>query len=213
MFFGLMETFVEVKTFLDSVSGKKTADGFVFMLCALISVLVMTVFIVERDRFLRLSALARNIRRERRQVRIPTVYFPPSLPAPKEEKEEILIPKTVYDAERADSLLSDKMAKNLIHKTNFIKVFGKKKRIVNLGELSRAFSDGERADINGMKARGLIPYDTFEVKVLASGTLDKKLFVFANGFSKTAVKMIALTGGEAVKLRSVRVKMPKEMDG
>lgn len=210
MFFALMESFVEVKKLLDSVSGRKTAEGFLLVLCALITALFITVFTLQRDRFLRLSAMARIGRRERHSRRSAEVYFPPALPAPKEEaREEIIIPKSVFDAERADSLISDKMAKNLIHKTEVVKTFGKKRTLVNIGELSRAFSDGERVDINRMKAVGLIPYDAFEVKVLAAGTLDKKLFVYANGFSKTAVKMIALSGGEALKVRSLRVKMPR----
>ncbi len=213
MFYYLMETFAELKILLEAVSGERSANGFLLVLCALATGLVITVFIVERDRFLRLSALSRSIKRERRAPRNPRIYFPPALPEPKkEQRDDVIIPKTAYDGGRADALISDKMAKNLLHKTRSLKVFGKKKRVVNLGELSRAFSDGERVDINRMKAVGLIPYDTLEIKVLATGELDKRLFVLANSFSKTAIKMIALAGGEAVKVKSIRVKMPKEMD-
>jgi ribosomal protein L18E len=48
--------------------------------------------------------------------------------------------------------------------------------------------------------------------VLADGILDKELRIYANDFSLSAVKMIALLGGEAVKVSTVRVKMPVNPD-
>jgi ribosomal protein L15 len=55
-----------------------------------------------------------------------------------------------------------------------------------------------------MKEKGLIPKDSFTVKVLARGVIDKPLTVLANSFSICAVKMIALTGGEAKRVRSTK---------
>ncbi len=215
MFYKLVELFSEIKIILKSVSGESSARGFLLISSVLALALVFTALVLEKDRFLRLAALSRGIKKEKYAPRNPAFSFLPSLPEPSEKAGEPdnILPKSTLDAAAADALISDKMAKNLIHRTRSVKVFGKKKRVVNLGELSRAFSDGERVDINRMKAVGLIPYDSLEIKVLASGELDKKLFILANGFSKTAVKMIALKGGEAVKVTSKRVKMPKEMDG
>ena len=49
-----------------------------------------------------------------------------------------------------------------------------------------------------LKERGLIPKSTQAIKILARGTLDKPLCVLAHDFSVAAVKMILLTGGEAI---------------
>ena len=60
--------------------------------------------------------------------------------------------------------------------------------------------------MNTLKERHLISKDTAYVKVLARGSIDKPISVHANAFSLSAVKMIALTGGEAVKVNTSRVK-------
>ena len=80
---------------------------------------------------------------------------------------------------------------------------GRRRGIVNVDTLSRSFSAGDRVDINALKSRSLIPYDTAYIKVLARGMIDKPLYVYANDFSLSAVKMIALTGGRAVKVNTV----------
>ena len=188
-----------------------TYEGVEFLsfLILLTIVLAYTAILLERDRFLRLAVVFRARKRKKEDAGT-VILFP--YPMTKEKLEEAFaeIPKSSLDAASADELISDKMAKNLIHKAQSIKTFGNKKRIVKIGELSSAFSAGEHVDINRMKAVGIIPYNTFKIKVLASGELDKKLFVYANGFSKTALKMIALKGGEATLVHSERAKMPRE---
>ena len=185
---------------------------FLFILCLLVFTLTFLSVLLEKDRFLRLAVVFRTAKREKIMAQNMCFPFLDKHISENKEKEDFVLPNTKIDAAEADSLLSDGMAKNLIHRAKPLKVFGNKKRIINLGELSRAFSDGERVDINRMKAVGLLPYDTLKVKVLASGALDKKLYILANGFSKTAVKMIALSGGEAIITHSVRARMPK-IDG
>lgn len=109
------------------------------------------------------------------------------------------------DAERADSLISDSLAKNLLRKDDErIESEGRKKRIINVDTLNDNFSVGERIDVNVLKQKDLIPYDTAYIKVLARGVVDKPLRVYANDFSLSAVKMIALSGGEAIKVITVR---------
>ena len=66
------------------------------------------------------------------------------------------------------------------------------------------FSAGERVDVNILKTRNLVPSDTAYIKVLARGAIDKPLKVYANDFSLSAVKMIALSGGESFKVVTVR---------
>ena len=135
--------------------------------------------------------------------------------------EEILLPPPSRDtgavallsvaAERADELISDSLAKNLIVKDEEpIYTTGRRKNIINVDTLSSEFSDGDRVDINALKSKNLVPYDTAYLKVLARGVIDKRLRVYANDFSLAAVKMIALTGGEAVKVVTIRKKEDKK---
>ena len=77
------------------------------------------------------------------------------------------------------------------------------KEIINVDTLSRSFSAGERVDINLLKRKSLIPYDTGYIKILARGIIDKPLNVYANDFSLSAVKMIALSGGKSIKVGTV----------
>ncbi|MBQ9080868.1 MAG: uL15 family ribosomal protein [Clostridia bacterium] len=109
------------------------------------------------------------------------------------------------DESRADELISDALAKNLLRKDDtVIETYGKRKSIINVDTLSTSFSSGERVDVNLLKRKSLVPYDTGYIKVLARGVIDKPLRIYANDFSLSAVKMIALTGGEAVRCVTAR---------
>jgi ribosomal protein L15 len=59
-----------------------------------------------------------------------------------------------------------------------------------------------------MKEHGIIPKGALCVKVLGGGIIDKPLKVKANKFSASAIKMVALTGGEAIKTKTARIKNP-----
>ena len=105
------------------------------------------------------------------------------------------------DIERANELITDSLAKDLLKRgRELIRTSGNGKAIVNVDTLSTSFASGEKVDINEMKKRGILSEDTGYVKILARGSIDKPLFVYANEFSLSAVKMIALTGGEAIKV-------------
>jgi len=109
------------------------------------------------------------------------------------------------NAERADELITDSIAKTLIRKSEgIIETDGKRRVILNIDTLSSAFKTGETVDINILKEKGIIPSDSGRIKILARGVLDKQLKVYANEFSLSAIKMIALTGGEAIKISTVR---------
>ena len=114
------------------------------------------------------------------------------------------------DVERADSLITDSLAKELVRKEDIkIETDGTKKGIINVDTLSRSFNSGDSVDVNKLKEMSLVPYDTAYIKVLARGMIDKPLKVYANDFSLSAVKMIALTGGEAVRVITVKKKEKK----
>ena len=118
---------------------------------------------------------------------------------------ESILP-SIIDAEYADSIISDSLARDLIRRDDFIETSGKRKGIVNVDTLSRSFESGQRVDINILKQKSLIPYDTAYIKVLARGMIDKPLTVYANDFSLSAVKMIALSGGKSIKVSTCTPK-------
>ncbi len=134
---------------------------------------------------------------------------PSPLPAEVEKGRELIPTCDPVNVSRADALISDGTAKNLLRRAERVETFGRRRAVVNVDTLSAAFSAGEHVDVNLMKRKGLVPYDTAVVKVLARGTIDKPLKIYANDFSLSAVKMIALTGGEAVKVSTVRLRLPR----
>ena len=117
------------------------------------------------------------------------------------------------DAKRADELITDSLAKNLVRKGGeWVYTDGSSKSIINVDTLSENFSSGDRIDVNVLKSKSLVPYDTAYIKVLARGIIDKPLTVCANDFSLSAVKMIALTGGEAIKTVTLKAKDKNNTD-
>lgn len=133
----------------------------------------------------------------------------------KEIEEELSIKSEALgvDAERADELITDSLAKNLVRKgAEAVYTDGNAKSIINVDTLSENFSSGERIDVNALKSKSLVPYDTAYIKVLARGIIDKPLTVYANDFSLSAVKMIALTGGEAIKTVTLKTKDKNDFD-
>lgn len=114
-------------------------------------------------------------------------------------------PMMSVDMERADQLITDSLAKNLLrNEGEQVITCGRKKQIVNVDTLSENFCEGERVDVNSLKEHNLVAKDTGYIKILARGAIDKPLSVYANAFSLSAVKMIALTGGVAVKVSTTR---------
>ena len=104
--------------------------------------------------------------------------------------------------DRADELIGDSIARSLVKSADRIETNGRKRYCVNIDELDSMFEAGERVDVNVLKSRGIIPNDAGFVKILARGTLSKPLTVYANAYSLTAVKMIALTGGRVYRVKN-----------
>ena len=105
-------------------------------------------------------------------------------------------------AEAADSLMSDVEAKCIQQKNSGYEdteiYHGEKKSEINIDVISQNFEDGDTVTLNSLKEKGLIPQRAGQVKILARGVLDKRLRVVAQDFSGAALKMILLTGGEAI---------------
>ena len=67
---------------------------------------------------------------------------------------------------------------------------------INLSDLNRYFNDGDVVTPEVLKEKGIIKKQLNGVKVLANGTLTKKLTVKANRFSSIAVTKIEESGGK-----------------
>ena len=73
--------------------------------------------------------------------------------------------------------------------------------IVNLDDLEKNFEKGEEVTPAVLEAKGIISLNKVDgVKILAFGTLSKKLKVSAHKFSGKASEAILANGGEAVSL-------------
>ena len=102
------------------------------------------------------------------------------------------------DAVKADELLTNAEAEAVIDVVYTGATNRKgKMAVVNLDDICDNFEEGERVDLDAMKAKFLIPKSASGVKVLARGVMSKALNVVATKYSLTAVKMIYLAGGHA----------------
>lgn len=85
-------------------------------------------------------------------------------------------------------------------KKGFRNINHKEYDIVNLDDLERMFKAGDEVTPETLKTLGIIPLNKDGVKILAFGTLTKKLTVTAHKFSKTATAAIEKNGGKTVTL-------------
>src|SRR3954453_3848956 len=69
---------------------------------------------------------------------------------------------------------------------------------VNLQDLERRFEAGDEVTLDALKAKGLGTRKDVPVKVLAKGSLSKKLTVHPHAFSGAAREAIEAAGGSAV---------------
>jgi len=115
---------------------------------------------------------------------------------------DVFLPRDYVLASEVDDLMQDEVAVALVEETEEISD-KTKTDIVNIDTLGKCFENGETATLEEMKKRiPAINRKATYIKVLARGTLDKKLTVIADSFSIEAVKMILLTGGNAIKKKN-----------
>lgn len=108
--------------------------------------------------------------------------------------------------ERAEELLSDRLAKTMVSASDErIITRGKERCEVSVGEICDAFCEGERVDVNAMKERGLVSDEVSYVRIVGRGSCSKSLSVYANAFEPCAVKMIVLSGGETFKIKNSKI--------
>lgn len=85
-------------------------------------------------------------------------------------------------------------------KKGFRNINHKEFAIVNLDDLDRLFKAGDTVTPEVLIATGIISKSKDGVKILAFGSLTKKLTVSAHKFSKTAAEAITSKGGEVITL-------------
>ncbi len=125
------------------------------------------------------------------------------------EKRDEVVPLTDRDFEavkevtvvKAENAMADDRAESLVEKQTKTADFyeGTAQGIINVDTLSKNYLAGETVNLESLKAKKLLPKKVGYVKVLARGIIDKPLCVEADEFSLSAVKMILLTGGRAVR--------------
>ena len=83
-----------------------------------------------------------------------------------------------------------------IPKRGFVNIFATNYATINVAALN-AFEDGAVVDTEAMKNAGLVKKTYDGVKILANGTLTKKLTVKAAAYSEAAKAKIEAAGGKA----------------
>ena len=83
-----------------------------------------------------------------------------------------------------------------VPKRGFINIFAKPLTAINLAVLNR-FEDGAVVDAAALIEKGIIDACPYGLKVLANGTLTKKVTVKAAAFSESAKEKIEQAGGKA----------------
>lgn len=118
---------------------------------------------------------------------------------PEEVYEEHVVIVEEVTAETADAIAEEQQIDIHVEEgVEYISAKDNKKVIINVDTLSDNFEAHEMVNLATLKAKGLIDKKAKSLKVLARGTLNKPLIVKSGDFSKTAVEMILLTGGNAV---------------
>lgn len=80
-------------------------------------------------------------------------------------------------------------------KRGFKNVFAKEYAEVNVSQLNR-FEDGATVDPVALIEAGILKNVRDGIRILGNGTLEKKLTVIANGFTKSAKEKIVAAGGK-----------------
>ena len=89
--------------------------------------------------------------------------------------------------------LSRRLPKRGFNNANFKKEF----EVINLDKLNEIFNAGDNVSKESLIEKGLIKKSSSKlIKILGTGTLDKKLTIYADAFSQSAQEAIVKSGGE-----------------
>jgi large subunit ribosomal protein L15 len=91
-----------------------------------------------------------------------------------------------------------------IPKRGFHNAFAKSVAAVNVGDLDKAFADGDEITLEILAKKDLAKGRYDELKILGNGQLTKKLKITAHRFSAQALEKIKKAGGEANQLTKAK---------
>ena len=129
------------------------------------------------------------------------LFIPLGEEIPEEEIPEAIETLDEVSADVVDELMEDKLAETLLEETEEWGGTGKM-GVINIGVISPVYQANDVVTLADLREKGLVSANIGRLKVLASGTLDKPLTIKAEAFSFQAIKMITLTGGHAVHLKT-----------
>jgi large subunit ribosomal protein L15 len=89
--------------------------------------------------------------------------------------------------------------------------WNKKYHVVNVGDLDKAFKDGDTVDLAALAKIGLANGPADGVRILGQGEVAKKLTVKANHFSKSASEKIKAKGGSTELVLPVKKPVRNKM--
>ena len=184
------DTKTPIKDLVDDLAEDGTLWWWILLIIAILIIIAIILFIIfrpkndddDKDNTPPAAPVVEEVVEETPEVIVPVV----------EEVEDV-------DVAGADALMTDEAAMATVVYKEGGSTEGYK-ATVNLGAINDAFADGDKVNLETLKAKGLAPAKATRVKILASGHLNKHgLEVEANSFSVQAIKMITLTGGTAVQ--------------
>lgn len=82
-----------------------------------------------------------------------------------------------------------------VPKRGFVNIHRVEVHGINLDRIESAFADGETADIETIRAKGLVPKKATIIKLLGSGEITKKVTVKVHRSSKAAQAKLEAAGG------------------
>ena len=100
-------------------------------------------------------------------------------------------------------VLSDELAEKCIESKNVDSIDESLIETLKLDDIDAKFQDGNRVTLEKLKKVGLVSEECTGYTVTAGQRLTKPLIIVANDFKLSAVKMITLTGGRAIKLNKI----------
>ena len=100
-------------------------------------------------------------------------------------------------------ILSDELAEKCIESKNVESIDESYIETLKLDDIDAKFQDGNRVTLEKLKKVGLVSEECTGYTVTAGQRLTKPLIIVANDFKLSAVKMITLTGGRAIKLNKI----------
>lgn len=192
---------------LNIVGGLTDSQFIGYLLCVLVVLFALVGFIVSlvlwRKRVMRNKQNADALQAAKDRL--------PDTPVVAQPAEALEFDKFI-SAEDANGMMSDEQASALVEEiVDFAPAHKDIIYWINVDKIGKYFMNGEVVTLDEIKRRiPNVPRRVTYLKVVANGTLNKRLTVVADSFSTEAIKMILLMGGKVQKLSHIKVNAEAE---